>query len=88
MKKYILNGDSFKSRQEAYEHISQVLEFPNYFGKNLDALWDLLSERTDQEILIENARSIPNYLDQYGLAILDVFGDMDGKQGMLVRIKW
>ena len=41
----ILDGSVMTSRERAYKHIARELRFPEYFGKNLDALYDLLTER-------------------------------------------
>lgn len=88
MKKYKLDGKNFKSRKGIYDYMEGVFEFPEYFGKNLDALWDLLSFEKDLRIEIENAREIPRNLGDYGLNILDVFGDLDDIEGNVVTIKW
>ena len=44
MKIYILDASRFTSKSAAHEHIKEVLSFPDYYGKNLDALDDCLSE--------------------------------------------
>jgi ribonuclease inhibitor len=42
-RKYKLPGKSIHSLDEFYDEIALLLNFPDYFGRNLDALWDLLS---------------------------------------------
>ncbi len=42
-KRCTLRGKSISSSQEFYDQISQALGFPDYFGRNLDALWDVLT---------------------------------------------
>jgi len=37
----------FKSKREALSYIASELDFPSYFGKNLDALFDCLTEMDD-----------------------------------------
>jgi ribonuclease inhibitor len=46
-KKYRLPGKAIHSLDEFYNEISRKLLFPGHFGRNLDALWDVL--RTDIE---------------------------------------
>lgn len=88
MKEYILNGSEFNSRDDAFEYIKEVLELPEYFGNNLDALWDVLSDMKELKIRIINARQIPRNLKSYGLKMLDVFGDVNGIRGIVVEIVW
>lgn len=42
-KKVKLAGKSIRSLDEFYDEIAKKLRFPDYFGRNLDALWDVLS---------------------------------------------
>lgn len=88
MKRFELNGLKFTSREEAYRYMREVFEFPEYFGNNLDALWDELSFSKDMFIEIRNARAIAKQLGEYGLKILDIFGDLDEIEGIIVFIKW
>lgn len=39
----ILSGNTVTSLEKAYDELSRQLEFPECFGQNLDALWDVLS---------------------------------------------
>jgi ribonuclease inhibitor len=41
-KKGTLSGKSIRSLKDFYDEISEQLEFPGHFGRNLDALWDVL----------------------------------------------
>jgi ribonuclease inhibitor len=49
--KYKLRGKSIHSLDEFYDEIAHLFHFPDYFGRNLDALWDLLT--TDIEGPVE-----------------------------------
>jgi len=42
-KKVNLAGKSIRSPEEFYGQIARKLRFPDYFGRNLDALWDILT---------------------------------------------
>jgi ribonuclease inhibitor len=42
-RKYKLSGKSIHSLDEFYNEIALHFNFPDYFGRNLDALWDLLT---------------------------------------------
>ena len=41
---YILDGSQMTTRESAHEHLAKQLRFPDYYGKNLDALNDVLGE--------------------------------------------
>ena len=40
---YRLPGRKIRSLEEFYDVISMKLSLPGYFGRNLDALWDVLT---------------------------------------------
>ena len=74
MKKYSLDGKKMTTREDAYAHIARELGAPEYFGKNLDALYDILSE-TQGEITLKNADDLINSLGGYGCDIIKCFCD-------------
>lgn len=39
---YEIDGNSMLTREDAHGHIASRLGFPDYYGGNLDALWDVL----------------------------------------------
>lgn len=44
MKKIILDFSNLKNAEEIHEYLFQKMELPEYYGRNLDALYDCLSE--------------------------------------------
>ena len=44
MKTVRLNGTQLTNRQEALELLGQALDLPEWWGRNLDALYDCLTE--------------------------------------------
>lgn len=81
-------GEEFVDREKAYEHMDQVFQFPQSFGDNLDALWDILSMEENLDVEIVDARLIPRNLGDYGLNILDVFGDLSEMNDNKIELKW
>lgn len=88
MENFIIDGKYFETKEKAYKYMKSVFEFPEYFGNNLDALWDLLDEMENYKVDILNARCIPEYLEDYGLKILDVFGDLQEREDIEINIFW
>ena len=42
-----IDGLSIKKKDDFYEKIKKGLDVPEYFGNNLDALYDILTEQPD-----------------------------------------
>ncbi len=56
MKKIDLDGKLLQRTEEGHEYIQEAFSFPDYYGKNMDAFYDLLTEIAgDTEIVISNA---------------------------------
>ncbi|MBU3075442.1 barstar family protein [Clostridium estertheticum] len=43
MKKIILDGTQFTSKEKLHAILKSELQLPDYYGNNLDALWDCLT---------------------------------------------
>ena len=78
----ILDGRMMTDRDTAHDYLAEALSLPDYYGHNLDALFDCLTERTpDDFILIEHAASVPAYLSEYGERLLEVFREACAEGG-------
>ena len=74
MKKVHLNGKRMISKEVTHAYLKRKFDFPDYYGKNLDALWDLLTTLgKDTEIIILHKDSILESLGSYGEALLALF---------------
>lgn len=71
MKKAILNGSILAGdREKAHLHLQRELDLPDYYGCNLDALFDCLNDEVGpMEILIGGCGSIP--AGSYGARIVE-----------------
>ena len=88
MKIIILDGKYMTSRSEAYEYINRIIQFPDYFGKNLDALADCLSELNSEVIvIIINEAVMLENLGSYGNKMLDVFREVSEEEGTFTFIE-
>ncbi len=41
--RFRISGKSIRSVEDFYSEVSRELNFPEHFGRNLDALWDVLT---------------------------------------------
>ena len=69
---YRINGAGMVNPRAAHEVIAAAMDFPDYYGKNLDALWDMLTT-TEGSVIIDNVSVMLNALGGYGCKLLRVF---------------
>lgn len=53
MEKITLQGGDLTSKERLHEILKRDLELPDYYGANLDALWDCLTGWIDLPFLVE-----------------------------------
>ena len=53
MNEVILFGDDLK--ENPHKYIKEALDFPDYYGENLDALFDCLTELSNKIIIIKDS---------------------------------
>ena len=69
---FTIDALKINERKEAHEYLKEVFSFPEYYGKNLDALFDCLSEMRIDRITILNSDRGENYF----FAVLDVINEL------------
>ena len=62
-----------------HKYLKEVFDFPEYYGENLDALYDSLSELDDTEIIIINMDKV----NRRSLKILGVINEVADEYGNL-----
>ncbi len=82
MRRITLDGKMMRDREMTHEYLQERLDLPEYYGKNLDALWDLLSyESLPTLITVINVSSIFRYLGDYGYDLIEVFNEVNLEKG-------
>ncbi len=75
MKEIFIDCARMTDRKAAHEYLAQVLELPDYYGGNLDALYDCLSELPPCHITLFNFSAL-SMLGDYGKSMRSVFVDV------------
>lgn len=66
----ILDATMLRERLPAHDYLKESLALPDYYGKNLDALYDCLTELEETEIRFVNLEAAG---DSYFSRVLSVF---------------
>lgn len=83
MRTTILDGTILGNQEKAHEYLKEMLELPEYYGKNLDALYDCLTDLKDFEIQVQIEEPKSEYLKK----MIHVFQDAaDDNDDILVQI--
>ena len=78
MERCIIRGENMTTRNQAHGEIARALRLPEYYGGNLDALWDELSA-IRAELTLENPVPMLNALGVYGCKLLQTLFEAAGE---------
>lgn len=82
-----LNGRKMTTREETHDYIKEAFDFPEYYGNNLDALWDMLTTICEPtEVLLKNGKAICENLGEYGVSLINTLVEAAEKNGDLTLI--
>ncbi len=72
----IIDGRNITDKQALHAYLKEQCQFPDYYGNNLDALYDILTERSEPlEIKVEYAEELKEILCGYGEAFIETLQD-------------
>ncbi len=80
----ILDGGRMTNREALWDYLKEMLPVHDYFGRNLDALFDELTEyRKPLTVKLINKEQMTTALGSYGESLLEVFADAADENGYL-----
>lgn len=90
MRRITLDGKLMTTRECTHHYLEAMLDLPEYYGKNLDALWDLLSfESRPTKIYVIHPQNIIRNLGDYGAELIEVLIEVDQEKGKVqVEFDW
>lgn len=76
METIVIDGERMLNRRAAHDHLAEQLSLPDYYGRNLDALYDLLTEREGPvRLVVRHRKTILSWLKEYGAALCQTLED-------------
>lgn len=85
MKNVIIDCEKLMQKEQVHLYLAELFDFPDYYGKNLDALFDCLTELGECVITLKG-KEILEQTNSYGSRILKVMEEATGANSNL-RIK-
>ncbi|MDO4680509.1 MAG: barstar family protein [Aerococcus sp.] len=75
----VINGEQIHTKRELHEALVAVLSLPAYYGKNLDALYDVLTTLEPVTLRVVHAAALTTHLDNYAYGFQRVLKDAQQK---------
>lgn len=68
--------EKMQDKMALQNYLAQALQLPDYYGKNLDALYDCLTEQCEPlTLIVPAAVNEPRYLHGYGVQLIATLRD-------------
>lgn len=85
MKRIVLDFNGMNSKEEIQEYLAEQMEFPFYYGKNLDALYDCLTDIGEPTAIACNLPKIQedSQMEDYLKRLYRTFQDAEVDNGNL-----
>ena len=88
MERFILDGKELVNIQKTHLVLKELFDFPDYYGKNLDAFWDCITDCTSNwvnedgaEIIWKDFNVSKHNLGEYANTLLGLFREASEKYG-------
>ncbi len=88
MKRFELDFSEIKSLLALHQYFKTVFDLPDYYGNNMDALWDCLSCCYDESttIVLQNISALPKEMAPCVTIMLKLFQDLHNEDGVIIEI--
>ena len=88
MNHFVLDFSEIKTVLGLHQYLKKAFDLPDYYGNNMDALWDCLSCCYNESTTIElrNLDVLRKRLEQTTQIMLEVFQDLHDEDGVIIKI--
>ena len=79
MRDIILDGGKVDNKDQLHAVLKEALQLPDYYGNNLDALWDCLTGWVEMPLMIRwlHFQESEEKLGEYSQLLLQLFRDAE-----------
>ena len=74
----VLDALYMDEKETAHRYLKEKMQFPDYYGGNLDELYDCLTEAEEMEIEVQNREQAQNYFLRIWSVLLDAAKENEG----------
>ncbi len=76
-KRILINGKKILNHDQLHLYLKHQFNLPEYYGNNLDALWDVLSHNKNiEKITVLYTDSLKQVLGNYGETFINLLKDL------------
>lgn len=81
MNTVLIDWNTIHNEKDFHKTLKELLEFPEYYGENLDAFWDCLITCCDLPLTIiwKDFEKSRGYLQDWTNKVIDVFKDAENE---------
>ncbi len=81
MRRIIIDAQDMPNKDSLHLVLKEALNLPDYYGRNLDALWDGLMETGPIELYLRNGETLKNLPEDYGVRLISLFEKAEEERG-------
>ena len=85
-KHYTVDLRNIYTREALHNKLMERLELPEWYGRNLDALFDCLRELTDTQLVIEDCAFAAERIERWGKFLMVFFDSAMENPGLQIRL--
>ena len=86
MNRVQLSAAAWDTPEKAHADLANALAFPDYYGRNLDALHDCLTDLTDTQLVITDCSAASAQMEKWPGFLSVFFDSADENPGLDIRL--